>query len=65
VKFPTDWLSTETHVDENSRFANGLVLGPEPIIAQQEVVLLNAARSLTLATDGIRPFSIKSSDEVK
>jgi general secretion pathway protein H len=65
VKFPTDWLSAETHVDENSRFANGLVLGPEPIIAQQEVVLLNAARSLTLATDGIRPFSIKSSDEVK
>jgi general secretion pathway protein H len=61
VKFPTDWLSTKTHVDENSR----LTLGPEPIIAQQEVVLLNAVRSLTLATDGIRPFSIKSSDEVK
>jgi general secretion pathway protein H len=58
VKFPTTWLSSDTHVDENSRLA----LGPEPIIAQQEVVLLNAERSLTLATDGIRPFSIKSSD---
>jgi general secretion pathway protein H len=60
VKFPTEWLSAETRVDENSRLA----LGPEPIIAQQEVVLLNAARSLTLATDGIRPFSIKSSDQI-
>ena len=65
VKFPTNWLSADTHVDENSRFANGLALGPEPIIAQQEVVLLNAARSLTLATDGIRPFSIKSSDQIQ
>ncbi len=61
VKFPTNWLSTDTHVDEKTLLA----LGPEPIIAQQEVVLLNAARSLTLATDGIRPFAIKSSDELK
>ena len=61
VKYPTTWLSTDTRVAENSRLA----LGPEPIIAQQEVVLLNAARSLTLATDGIRPFSIKSGDQIK
>jgi general secretion pathway protein H len=61
VKFPTDWLSADTHADLDSRLA----LGPEPIIAQQEVVLLNAARRLTLATDGIRPFAIKSSDQVQ
>jgi general secretion pathway protein H len=61
VKFPTNWLSAETHVEENSHLA----LGPEPIIAQQEVVLLNAARSLTLATDGIRPFSIKSGNQIQ
>lgn len=60
VKFPTTWLSSDTRVDESSRLA----LGPEPIIARQEVVLLNAARSLTLATDGIRPFAIKSSDDI-
>ena len=60
VKFPTNWLSSDTRVDESSRLA----LGPEPIIARQEVVLLNAARSLTLATDGIRPFAIKSSDDI-
>lgn len=61
VKFPTTWLSSDTRVDESSRLA----LGPEPIIARQEVVLLNAARSLTLATDGIRPFAIKSSDDIQ
>jgi general secretion pathway protein H len=61
VKFPTHWLSRETHVELASR----LVLGPEPIIAQQEVVLRHEARSLTLATDGIRPFGIKSSDQVQ
>lgn len=60
VKFPTNWLSSDTRVDESSRLA----LGPEPIIARQEVVLLNAARSLTLATDGIRPFAIKFSDDI-
>ncbi len=61
VKFPTNWLSSDTRVDESSRLA----LGPEPIIARQEVVLLNAARSLTLATDGIRPFAIKFSDDIQ
>lgn len=61
VKFPTNWLSIDTRVDESSRLA----LGPEPIIARQEVVLLNAARSLTLATDGIRPFAIKFSNDIQ
>lgn len=61
VKFPKTWLNTDTTVDAGSRLA----LGPEPVIAQQELVLMHAGRSLTLATDGIRPFAIKSSDEVK
>jgi general secretion pathway protein H len=51
---PNNWLSTETKVDADSR----LSLGPEPIIARQQVVLHNAGRSLTLSTDGLRPFSI-------
>lgn len=66
VKFPTTWLSSETQAEVASGLghsqANSLALGPEPIIAAQEVFLRHAARSLTLATDGIRPFSIKSSD---
>ncbi len=61
VKFPTTWLSGETQVE----LASSLALGPEPIIAPQSVVLRHAARSLTLATDGIRPFSIKSSDSIQ
>jgi general secretion pathway protein H len=58
VKYPTTWLSSDTQV----ALASYLVLGPEPIIAQQELVLRHAARSLTLATDGIQPFSVKSSE---
>ena len=60
VKFPTTWLSNETQAEVANGLANSLALGPEPIIAPQEVLLRHAARSLTLATDGIRPFSIKS-----
>ena len=51
---PNNWLSSETKADADSL----LSLGPEPIIARQSVVLHNAGRSLTLATDGLRPFSI-------
>jgi general secretion pathway protein H len=61
IKFPKTWLNEETQVDLNSRLA----LGPEPIIAQQEVTLRNATRSLTLGTDGIQPFTIKSTDQIK
>lgn len=61
VKYPTTWLSSETQVE----LASNLALGPEPIIAPQEVVLRHAARSLILATDGIRPFGIKSSDSIQ
>lgn len=59
VKYPKTWLNIETTVDASSRLA----LGPEPVIAQQELVLRHADRSLTLSTDGIRPFAIKSSDQ--
>ena len=51
---PRNWLSPTTSVDPDIR----LSLGPEPIIARQEVVLSNAGRTLTVATDGLRPFSI-------
>ena len=58
---PNNWLSTETKVDADSR----LSLGPEPIIARQAVVLRNAGRSLTVATDGLRPFSIDSTPKTE
>ena len=54
---PQGWLS------ENTRVLSGgvLVLGPEPMIAPQAVVLASAQhpeRSVRIATDGLRPFAI-------
>lgn len=37
-----------------------LSLGPEPIIARQEVVLLRGDRALRIATDGLRAFSVQT-----
>ena len=56
---PSNWLSPATSADPAVRLA----LGPEPIIARQEVVLSNAGRTLTVATDGLRPFSIDLSPD--
>lgn len=58
---PNNWLSSDTKADADSL----LSLGPEPIIARQSVVLHNAGRSLTLATDGLRPFSIDSTPKTE
>jgi len=54
---PDHWLAETTHVRGNST----LLLGPEPIIGRQEVVLESTAlpgRSLRIATDGLRPFAV-------
>ena len=54
----TGWCET-TQV----RGAAALQLGPEPIIGTQEVVLQSAnhpERSLRIATDGLRPFTVTS-----
>jgi general secretion pathway protein H len=54
---PHDWLAPDTRV------ASGrvLVLGPEPVIPPQEVVLVSGdhpEHAFRLATDGLRPFAI-------
>jgi general secretion pathway protein H len=54
---PDRWLSESTQVQG----AVTLVLGPEPIIGRQEVVLGSATapgRTLHIATDGLRPFAV-------
>ena len=54
---PQRWLADSTQV----RGMGTLLLGPEPIIGPQEVVLVSAAlpgRSLRIATDGLRPFAV-------
>jgi general secretion pathway protein H len=54
---PQHWLVETTQV----RGAAMLLLGPEPIIGRQEVELVSTAlpgRSLRIATDGLRPFTV-------
>lgn len=42
--------------------ARAVRLGPEPLIGAQRIVLRLDGRSLTLATDGLAPFAIESSE---
>jgi general secretion pathway protein H len=54
---PENWLDDATQAVG----AGVLVLGPEPIIGRQELVLMSAARPerrLRIATDGLRPFAV-------
>ena len=58
---PEQWLSDTTQVQGNAV----LVLGPEPIIGPQQVVIAasNApGRQLRIATDGLRPFRVAAAD---
>jgi general secretion pathway protein H len=54
---PQKWLADTTSVQGTAV----LVLGPEPIIGPQQVVLASGGapgRSVRVATDGLRPFRI-------
>ena len=54
---PTTWLSTDVRTDH----VGDVVLGPEPIIGAQHIALQSLSdptRSLTLVTDGVRPFTV-------
>jgi general secretion pathway protein H len=56
---PERWLAETTQV----RGTAVLLLGPEPIIGRQAVELVSAAqpeRSLRVATDGLRPFTVSA-----
>ena len=63
---PTQWMSAGIRVQGmtvNGLRANAIQLGPEPIIAAQQVTLASdnvPGRSLLVATDGLRPFSIST-----
>jgi general secretion pathway protein H len=63
---PTQWMSTGIRVQAitaNNLRANVIQLGPEPIIAAQQVLLSSdnvPGRSLLVATDGLRPFSVST-----
>ncbi|MDF1483725.1 prepilin-type N-terminal cleavage/methylation domain-containing protein [Ramlibacter sp. H39-3-26] len=57
---PAGWLDASTGV---AGPGNGtLVLGPEPLIGAQQVLLVSARqpdRVLRVATDGLRPFAVQ------
>jgi general secretion pathway protein H len=56
---PTRWLSDDVQV----RGTPQLVLGPEPLLPPQAVVIESIAapgRPLQVATDGVRPFRVQS-----
>ena len=58
---PDNWLGTDTRVLGTAM----LVLGPEPIIGRQSVLLSSISepsRTLRLATDGLRPFTVQAPD---
>ena len=62
---PEHWLDASTQVLSATTVTGGqatLTLGPEPVIAPQDVVLGLAGQpqeSLRIATDGLRPFSVQ------
>ena len=60
---PEDWLDQDTRVADSTSNtqATTLLLGPEPIIEPQSVVLTSRTqpgKSVRLATDGVRPFAV-------
>ena len=50
------WLDAGTAV----RGPSVLVLGPEPLIGPQQVLITHSDRALRIATDGVRPFTVES-----
>ena len=61
---PSGWAASG--ISAQAALANGapiaaVQLGPDPIIAAQQIVLYSEgppARSLRIATDGLRPFTV-------
>ncbi|BEP95266.1 hypothetical protein GmRootA79_36500 [Acidovorax sp. A79] len=55
---PSQWLDAGT----TARAPTVLVLGPEPLIGPQQVLITHHAhpeRALRVATDGVRPFTVE------
>ena len=56
---PARWLGTDTL----ARSSDPVLLGPEPVIGRQEVVLQSVSQpsqALRIATDGARPFAVQT-----
>ena len=53
---PTRWLDAQVSAEVPS--AAGVLLGPEPLIGAQRIVLRLADQRLELSTDGLGPFTV-------
>lgn len=58
IPMPSRWLDPETSAELIGTRA--LVLGPEPLIGPQRVVLRLGDRRLEVTTDGLGPFAVSS-----
>ena len=55
-QLPQQWLGSGVHADVAG--ARAVVLGPEPLIGAQRIVLSLEDHRLVLATDGLGPFVV-------
>ena len=58
LAFPSHWLNGDTSLQANT----SIMLGPEPLIGRQAIVLTSQTQpghSLTVATDGLQPFRVQ------
>jgi general secretion pathway protein H len=62
---PTDWLTEGVSAEVLGAPANarGAVLGPEPVIGAQRILLRLESQRLTLVTDGLGPFEVASDED--
>jgi general secretion pathway protein H len=58
---PTRWLAEGVSAEVVG--ARSVLLGPEPLIGAQRIVLRLDERQLTLTTDGLGPFVVAPQDE--
>ncbi|MEP7056247.1 MAG: prepilin-type N-terminal cleavage/methylation domain-containing protein [Caldimonas sp.] len=60
-QLPTSWL--ESGVTAEVVGARAVLLGPEPLIGAQRIVLRLREQRLTLVTDGLGPFTVADESE--
>ena len=62
---PTEWLNEGVSAEVLGAPANaqGAVLGPEPVIGAQRILLKLESQRLTLVTDGLSPFEVASEED--
>ena len=65
TELPAQWLDPDTEVAGDLGVAGkaSLLLGPEPIIGPQALVLVSRsqpAKRVRVATDGVRPFTVSA-----